>query len=106
MRDGIRNITLKMEALTKKATVVDTGRLRASITHKITQRSGIVGTNVKYAEFVEYGTVISNPPHKGRHMEGALKRFGLGMFGYALEKLKQYLDKAGGSIARDIERKF
>jgi hypothetical protein len=49
---------------------VDTGRLRASITHQFIQRSGglgaiagRVGTNVKYARFVHDGTGIYGPRH-------------------------------------------
>ena len=106
MDKGVRDITLKMERLTKKATVVDTGRLKSSITHRITQSRGYVGTNVNYASFVEYGTGKSKPANKGRHMEGGSKRFGLGMFGYGLEQLHKWLGKAEDNIARDIERKF
>ena len=99
---GIRKITLKMEGLTKKATVVDTGRLRSSITHKITSTSGIVGTNVQYAEFVEFGT----QKMEARHAEGGGKVLGQGMFSYALGQLKSWLGGAGKNIAKDIERKF
>ena len=35
---------------------VDTGQLRQSITHRIEGTTGIVGTNVEYAPYVEYGT--------------------------------------------------
>jgi len=33
-----------------------TGRLRSSITNRIEGSTGIVGTNVEYANFVEHGT--------------------------------------------------
>lgn len=48
----------KAETYAKKICPVDTGRLRASITHQVAQdgRSVDVGTNVNYAPFVELGT--------------------------------------------------
>lgn len=38
--------------------IVDTGRLRGSITHQVSQggKSVVVGTNVEYAQYVELGT--------------------------------------------------
>lgn len=92
-----------MEELTKRATVVDTERLRASITHKITQRSGLVGTNVKYAEFVEYGT----QKMEARHAEpGSPRVLGQGMFSFALVQLKEWIDRVGRDIAKGVEDKF
>ena len=35
---------------------VDTGRLRASITHLVDDRSVTIGTNVEYAKYQEMGT--------------------------------------------------
>lgn len=52
---------LQIEADAKGYCPVDTGNLRASITTKIEELSGEVGTNVEYAEFVEMGTVKSAP---------------------------------------------
>ena len=51
---------LLVEGDAKRMCPVDTGRLRASITHEI-ERSGDevigrVGTNVEYGVYVEYGT--------------------------------------------------
>lgn len=103
---GTKNTTLKMEALTKKATVVDTGLLRSSIAHRFSGQSGFVGTARNYAQFVEYGTHKSNPPNKGRHMEGGSKKFGLGMFGYALTLLHKWLGTGEKDIIKDIEREF
>ncbi len=44
---------------------VDTGRLRASITHRVETESGevvaYVGTNVEYAKDLEFGTVKMQP---------------------------------------------
>lgn len=50
----------EIERDAKKAAPVDTGRLRASITRQVGKNerfpSAVVGTNVKYAPFVEFGT--------------------------------------------------
>jgi len=35
---------------------VDTGQLRASIQHQVNEDSADIGTNVTYAEYLEYGT--------------------------------------------------
>ena len=40
----------------KRKCPVDTGQLRASITHNVSEGTGVVGTNVEYAPYVEYGT--------------------------------------------------
>ena len=55
---------------------VDTGRLRQGITHEVASDPiplwGRVGTNVKYAPFVEYGT---KPHWVGvRHLQGWARR--------------------------------
>lgn len=45
------------EGFAKDLCPVKTGRLRASITHKVLdERTAIIGTNVKYAPYVEMGT--------------------------------------------------
>ena len=35
---------------------VDTGRLKGSITSKVEGNSAVIGTNVEYAPYVEFGT--------------------------------------------------
>lgn len=103
LEKGIRKTTLKMEALTKKATVVDTGRLRSSITHRIAGSRGFVGTNVNYAAFVEYGTKTM----EARHAEGGKPRvLKKGMFAYALEQLNKWLGRGEKDIASGIEKEF
>tara|TARA_Y100000310_G_C20514878_1_gene730680 strand:+ start:133 stop:537 length:405 start_codon:yes stop_codon:yes gene_type:complete len=96
--DGVRKIAIRLEAETKKATVVDTGRLRASITHRPLGMGAEVGSNVKYASFVEYGT----DKMAARHMEGGRKVLGLGMLGYALGVLKSWVADQGSEIAKKI----
>jgi HK97 gp10 family phage protein len=45
-----------VEGEAKLRTPVDTGRLRGSIASKVDGDKAIVGTNVEYAPYVEYGT--------------------------------------------------
>lgn len=63
MVDAMTRATLVVERAAKKNAPVDTGRLRSSITHAVRTTGlinptiqGIVGTNVKYAPYMEYGT--------------------------------------------------
>lgn len=56
---------LQVERRAKQLCPVDTGRLRASITHALEGRgktlSAVVGTNVNYAPHVEFGTRYQPP---------------------------------------------
>ena len=53
----IKDTLYNIERDAKKKCPVDTGRLRGSVTTNIISTySGEVGTNVEYAEYVEYGT--------------------------------------------------
>ena len=56
----IEKACLMVESDAKRFVAVDTGRLRSSITHEITESKdevrGVVGTNVDYAIAQEYGT--------------------------------------------------
>ncbi len=51
-----------VEADAKKNVPVDTGRLRASITHEVKRNLvAKVGTNVEYGPFVEFGFMMDPP---------------------------------------------
>lgn len=102
IENGLRKIVLYYDGLVKKATVVDTGRLRSSVTHELNATRASVGTNVKYAAFIEYGTQNMEP----RHMEGARKVLGQGMFGYALGLLNEWMGKGDHDIHKDIDKEF
>ena len=103
---NISNMGLRFEALAKKATPVDTGRLRASITTQDQQgMSYVVGTNVEYAEYVEYGTPSGSM--EPRHVEGGQSRvLGQGPFAYALLQFKQGVKNGAKEIGHDIENRF
>ena len=55
-----------MENTAKQDCPVDTGQLRASITHEVEGLVGVVGTNVEYAVYVEYGTGEKAAAKNGR----------------------------------------
>lgn len=103
---AIKKITLFTEREAKKAAPWQTGRLRSSITSRIESTPiapfGVIGTNVKYAEFVEYGTKKMEP----RHMVGSRKVFGLGMFGYALSLLKEKMPEFVKDLGKEIQARF
>lgn len=54
--NGLTAIGMKAETYAKEDCPVDTGRLRNSITFAIAGEHVYIGTNVEYAEAVEYGT--------------------------------------------------
>lgn len=66
MRGFMSRATLLLEGEVKKNTPVNTGALRASITHQIkgvgAEMQGIVGTVKQYAPYVETGTRPHWPP--------------------------------------------
>ena len=75
---------LKLYAEVKKATPVVSGRLEGSIFNDFSGGGAIVGTNVKYAPWVEFGTSRM----EARHVEGGNVRIkGVGPFTFAIQKL-------------------
>ena len=66
--NAMRRATLLVQRSAKKKAPVDTGRLRASIVPEVRAQgnlvTGVVGSNVKYAAFVELGTVAHFVPGK------------------------------------------
>ena len=57
---------LLVENTAKMYCPVDTGQLRNSITHTVTDNVGYIGTNVKYAPYVEFGTGVWAKDGNGR----------------------------------------
>lgn len=62
VRDFLQRSAFTVEARAKQAVPVDTGRLRASITTRVEPLRAIVGSNLIYAAFVEFGTRPHMPP--------------------------------------------
>ncbi len=68
LEKALAESALHMEACIKANTPVDTGRLRSSITSRSSllapgakKGEALVGTNVEYAAYVEYGTKFQRP---------------------------------------------
>ena len=103
VENNLSKLALKIEANAKKATVVDTGRLRASILRSMpTRESALIGTNVEYAEFVEYGTYKM----EARHMVGGAKVLGEGMFEYVVRQMQPDLKDFEVKVAKETESEF
>jgi len=51
-----------VEGAAKEKVTVDTGRLRSSIASEVRTSSAVIGTNLTYAPFVEFGTRPHFPP--------------------------------------------
>ncbi len=58
---ALEAIGLTAEAHAKELCPVDTGRLRASISHARDDKAAYIGTNVEYAAYVELGTSRMKP---------------------------------------------
>jgi HK97 gp10 family phage protein len=56
IKRALIRIGMQAESFAKKLCVVDTGRLRNSITWKVKDDAAYIGTNVEYAPYVELGT--------------------------------------------------
>lgn len=87
LSEGIKKVTQWLRQLVIKSTVVDTGVLRSRVEQEVKPLYGRVFNLVEYAPFVEHGT----SKMEARHMEGASKVLGQGMFEYSLGKLKEVL---------------
>ena len=102
LNDGIKKATLLLDREVKQATVVDTGRLRASMTSQFGAGFGQVGKNVEYASVIEFGS----DKMPARHMEGGTKVLGEGMFAFGLRKLTGKMKELLGDVANAIEAKW
>lgn len=64
MARGLEKCGLVAEGYAKKLCPVDTGNLRNSITHTVTdvnEQAAYVGSNAEYAAYVEFGTGVFYP---------------------------------------------
>jgi len=97
--DALRRIVFKLESIIKEHTVVDTGRLRASILSRFQGEGASVATNVNYAEAVEYGK--GSVP--SRYWSGTTKVLGEGgSFTYGVNHLQDTLTEEEKKIASEI----
>lgn len=72
--DTLEKACFLVENKAKIKAPVDTGQLRASITHEIDGETGIVGTNVEYAPYVEFGTGVWAVEGNGRDTPWSYQR--------------------------------
>lgn len=100
--DALKKLAFSVERFSKKSTVVNTGRLRSSINTKLDKSSATIGTNVQYAEFIEYGTANM----EARHMEGGMKVLGQGMFAHTEEEMGGEIKDFEVAIAREVKKRF
>ena len=63
IKNGLEAIGLTAETYAKKATPVDTGRLRNSISHTVDGEATYIGSNVEYAAFVQLNWEQAVPKH-------------------------------------------
>jgi len=101
---GIKKATLLLQREAMIATPVVTGRLRASITPKLAEGFGQVGTNVKYASVVEFGKAGMEPRHVTYQSD--VRIFGEGPFTHAIKILKDKLKDLLGDVANAIESRW
>lgn len=66
LEQGLRQACIIVQDAAKVKCPVDDGQLRQSITYEIEGTKGIIGTNVEYAPYVEYGTGIYATQGGGR----------------------------------------
>lgn len=68
LTEGLTKACIRVESEAKEKAPVDDGTLRMSITHEVDAANlkGIVGTNVEYAPYVEFGTGIYAAGGDGR----------------------------------------
>ena len=108
--NAMRDATLGVQRAAKIKAPVDTGRLRASIWPEVRQSgnetTGVVGSIVKYAGYVELGT----RPHfvSAAHIGRWAKRHGFGYTGLKVSgKAQPYLQPAleenAGRVARKLD---
>lgn len=95
LRQTMGRVALILEREVKVATPVITSRLRSSILPTVSAEKipmwVKVSTNVKYAPFVEHGTVKMEARHVVEGSSVRIKR--KGPFAYAFEKVKAKIDE-------------
>lgn len=121
LRNFFKRATITVQNRARDKAPVDTGRLRSSIATEVDRRDppkwGKVGTNVKYAPFVEFGTRPHWPPPGALQPWARRHGFPTGPTGDFLVRraiarrgtraqpyLKPALEKSVGDIKRFLSR--
>ena len=66
VENALERACLIVENSAREKAPVNTGNLRNSITHTVNGNEGVVGTNVEYAPYVEFGTGLFSSQGDGR----------------------------------------
>jgi HK97 gp10 family phage protein len=66
VKEALNKACLIVQNSAKEKVPVNTGNLRNSITYEVEGNEGIVGTNVEYAPYVEFGTGLFSSLGDGR----------------------------------------
>jgi HK97 gp10 family phage protein len=113
--NAMRSVTLEVERQAKHNAPVDTGRLRASIIPDVVSQGntvlGIVGSNVVYAPYMEFGTKPHWPPlaalevwARRHHTSAFLVARAISQRGLKPRRfLRDAFDKVKGAIRGTIE---
>jgi len=104
VNEGIRKIAIWMQKTVMVSTPVDTGRLRSSTTLQFIGDTAKIGTNVQYAQYVEYGTKYMEPRYVKEGGSGRI--LGTGPFTRAMELLQGKIKDFLNEIGKAIEVKF
>lgn len=85
IKKALTECVLIAEGYAKTKCPVDTGRLRGSISHKVVENEGYIGTNVEYAPYVEFGT--------GSHYAGGSGITGMRAQPYLKPAISEHMDE-------------
>jgi phage gpG-like protein len=73
---ALESVGMTAEGYAKEDCPVDTGRLRNSISHVVDEEGAYIGTNVEYAEYVEYGDTVKHQNGKAHFLRDAATMHG------------------------------
>lgn len=119
--EGIKKITVWLQSNIQRSTPVDTGRLRSSLTQKVEEYEGRIGTNVEYAPFVEYGhsqevgrfvgaigkRLVAPWVPPSRVLHGSSQRVrDMGPFTFTLQEAKGNINDWLKEIGMNIQQRF
>ena len=80
LQRALEEVGLAAEGYAKLNCPVDTGRLRGSISHAVNGNQAVIGTNVEYAAYVEFGTGSGAAGGNGTNKTSWVYRDKLGHF--------------------------
>jgi phage gpG-like protein len=106
---------IKVQGRAQELAPVDTGRLKQSITYRVTPSEAVVGTNVTYAATMEYGRAPGSAMPPAGSLLGWMQRHGIEPeLEYVVRRAigrkgivgRRYMEQAFVEARDDIERYF